>query len=208
MKERILSHAGQAFFRYGVKSISMDDIAGQLGISKKTIYQYFANKAELVNAVCEDFFEKDKVKSLDLIAQSENAIHELVLFLRQIYISLQSISPNAILEIRKYYPNAWHCFEDYTTGFVVDSVRDNLQRGIQEGYYRDNLQVEIVTRLRVAQVELAFRQDIFPISEFDPVQVHTEIMHMYFYGISTAKGKAQLEAYLRQESGVNQLTTN
>ncbi|MEO0473050.1 MAG: TetR/AcrR family transcriptional regulator, partial [Bacteroidota bacterium] len=190
---------------YGVKSISMDDIASQLGISKKTIYQYYSNKAELVNAVSESFFKADKEKSREIIRRSENAVHELVLFLKQAQVSLQSISNNAILEIRKYYPNAWTCFEDYTKGFVIDCVRDNLQRGVKEGYYRPNLQIEIVTRLRVAQFETALRQDIFPIPEFDPLQVQTEIMDLYFHGITTPKGKALLDEYLQQEPGIKNL---
>lgn len=184
---------------YGVKNVSMDDIAGELGISKKTIYLYFLRKADMVLEVTKAHFETEKRIANLLLQSSENAVHELVLSLRQFHQTFQDISPRLIYEIQKYYPRAWQQFDDFKSNFILPVVRNNLLKGIEEGYYRPEIKVEIVALMRVTQMEIGFNQTYFPYQQFNQRDVQIEMFRMYLYGIVTDKGRILLETYLQQQ---------
>ncbi len=198
VRERILKKASDLYMHYGVKNVSMDDIAGELGISKKTIYLYFLRKADMVLEVSKAHFEAEKKIANLLLQSSENAVHELVLSLRQFHQTFQDISPRLIYEIQKYYPRAWQQFDDFKSNFILPVVRNNLLKGIAEGYYRPEIKVEIVALMRVTQMETGFNQTYFPYQQFNQRDVQIEMFHMYMHGLVTDKGQALLETYLEQ----------
>ena len=127
VKDRILLKAHGLYMRYGVKSVSMDDIANELGISKKTIYQYYERKADMVMEVSRFHFEAEKEISNQVIQQSENPVHELILSLRQFQQTFRNISHRIIYEVQKYYPQAWGLFEDFKLNYVLPIVEKNPQ---------------------------------------------------------------------------------
>ncbi|MEL7533307.1 MAG: TetR/AcrR family transcriptional regulator [Bacteroidota bacterium] len=196
VQERILTRASELFGKYGVKSVSMDDLAGELGISKKTIYQYFSNKAELVQAFTQAFFNHEVLIANQLNESAENAVQALIMAIRQMQSIFKEISPRLIYEIQKYYPQSWALFESFKQNILYPLVYQNLEEGITQGYYRKDIHMEIVARMRVNQMELAIRQELYPYKSFDPAEVQLELFRMYMHGIVTEKGRQHLHKYL------------
>jgi AcrR family transcriptional regulator len=174
----------------------MDDIARDLGISKKTIYQYFTNKSEIVREVSRVHFRQEECEVNKISLDADNAVDELVRIIKWTTQAFSNIAPNLIFEMQKFYPDSWKIFEDHKSGFVLQKVRENLKRGISEGVYRADIQIEVVSRIRISQIELGFREDIFPPSDFDQIEVQIQILKLYLYGLTTEKGRKLIDIYL------------
>ena len=200
MEERILEHATKKFMQFGVRTVTMDDIARELGISKKTIYQAFETKADLVYAISELHFEEEKRAFDEIEASSKNAVDGLVKVARWSFEMFRHMSPNLVIEMQKYYPKAWGVFLDFRIDYILQKIRENLIRGIQEGFYRKDLQVEIVARLRLSQIDSSIREEYFPVREFPPVDVQMEMFELFVRGIVSDAGQQLLDTYLNQSS--------
>ena len=199
LSQRILTHAHAAFMKYGVRSITMDEVARDLGISKKTIYQYYENKAALVYAVAQGYFQSEEKIASEISAAARDAIDEIVRVARWSFQTFRSMSPNLVMEIRKYYPRSWEAFDCFRSGFIHNKVRENLQRGIQEGLYRAELNVEIVAQVRVNQIEFSLKPEAFPPDRFDPVEVQHQLFELYLLGIMTPRGLALYRHYAQED---------
>ncbi len=197
-KTRILEQSMALFMKRGVRSVTMDDIAQELGISKKTIYQHFDNKAHIVREVAQAHCRQNEMEFEAIAKDAKNAIDELVKIMQWLVETLKEMAPNLIYEIQKYYPDAWQTFHHYENEFVLAEVKDNLRRGIEEGLYRPDINVEIVARMRVAQVDIGFDETIFPRKKFGQLPVQVEMLKFYMHGITTPKGKEVLESYFQQ----------
>ena len=195
-KARILAFASELFLKYGVRSVTMDDLAQQMAISKKTIYLSFRNKKELVKAVADQYFKKEMDISEDIIKQSSDAIDELVRIVTWSVNVIQTLAPNLLFEIKKYYPESWEVFNQFQQGYIFEKVRNNLMRGIQEGLYREQLRIDIITGLRLLQIEGTLLQQHFPRNQFDPIEVQLVVFEHYMLGLVTDKGRELLRQYL------------
>ncbi len=196
IKARILIQASELFMKYGIRNVTMDGIARKLGISKKTIYQYFNNKANIVFEVSKAHFQEEEVKQEEIMRKAKNAVEELALFIPYVIQSFEEIPPNMIYEIQKYYPEAWKLFDRHKAGFILEKVRDNLRRGVAEGLYRPSINVELIARVRIAQIDASFSQDLFPSHQFDSIEVQLQMFSLYMYGIVSDKGRDLLNTYL------------
>lgn len=194
-KERVLTFATELFFKYGVRNVTMDDLAQQLGVSKKTIYATYSNKREIVMAVANHFFRLEKERSETISAQATNAIDELFRIVIWSANVLKKISPNLVFEIQKYYPEAWEVFNEFHRGYVFEKVKENLHQGIGEGLYRPELQVDIVARLRVLQIESTLHTDFFPADQYDQASVQVAVFELFMHGLVSDKGRALLNQY-------------
>ena len=190
--QRILMQADQLFMKYGVRSITMDDIAKDLGISKKTIYQYFENKEDIICEVARSYFQREEREGEEISRKSENALDELARLIHYTIQGLKTISTQLIYEIQKYYPRAWQFFHQHKNGFILRMVRENLERGIREGLYRPDIHVEIVSRMRVAQIEMSLDPKLFPPDQFDYLEVQLQMIELYMFGVITGKGREYL----------------
>ena len=161
-KERILLKAHELFNRYGIRSVSMDDIAAQLGMSKKTLYQYYADKDELVNAVFSGIMDHNKKECTGCRSNGENAIHEVFLSFDMLEGMLSEMNPSILFDMQKYHPSAFRKFEDYRNNFLYGLIRENIERGIKEELYRSDVDVEILTRYRLFSIMISFDSDVFP----------------------------------------------
>lgn len=196
IKGRVLAQAQALFMKYGIRSVTMDDFARALGISKKTIYQYFNNKADIVFEVVKAHIEEEEEQQEHIISQATNAIQELTLLVPYIIQSFEETPSHLIHEVQKYYPLAWQLFEKHKSGFILEKVRENLIRGIKEGFYRSRINVELVARMRIAQIDASLSQDLFPSDQFDSVEVQIQMFNLYMYGIVSDKGRKLLNTYL------------
>ncbi len=198
MKERILTKAEELFSRYGIKSVTMDEIANQLGISKKTIYLSFVDKDELVLEVFSSFMEENKKICLQDQQVAENAIHEIFLAMDMTDSMLKSLNVSLLFDLEKYHPATYHKFKSYKEEFFYKLVNANLQRGLKEELYRPDLNIEVICRMRLGMMMLSMNIELFPPHRFTLTEVEREIILHYVYGIATAKGNKLIQKYSLQ----------
>jgi len=201
LKLRVLSHATELFFRLGVRNATMDGIAQELGISKKTIYQLFKSKADIVKEVSLAFCKQNEAETLEVARSSENAIDALFKVMQHFTQTAKQRSPNLIFEIKKYYPESWQVFQKHENRFVVQKVKDNLHRGIKEGLYRPEINIDIVSRMHISQMDAGLDEKLFPAKRFPFPSVQIQMMELYMRGIATQKGIDLINAYFEKLRG-------
>ena len=196
--KQIMRRAEALFMRYGIKSVSMDDIARELGISKKTLYQFFENKEDLILRTIESHLH-DEVCDMDLIqAGAANALQEIMLLARHIIGQFQELTPSVVYDLKKYYPEAWGMIDKMQREHVYQSILDNLKRGMTEGDYRRDLNPEIMARLHVGSLYLPIDQSLFPVREFQPDQVFKEYIYHFVRGVASEQGLDKMTKYLQE----------
>lgn len=198
-KKHILSEVDKLFNRYGVKSVTMDDIARHLGMSKKTIYQYFENKNKLILTFMKEKIAAQVASINQGIEGVTNAVEELLFAVEKMEEILSQANPTLFFDLQKYYPEAWSLFRDFREHILYQKVLQNLQWGIAQKYYRSDINVEIIARLRVEQIDMAFNQQVFPVQKFSISQVIRALTEHFIYGISTESGR-QILADFKQAS--------
>ncbi|WP_080059705.1 TetR/AcrR family transcriptional regulator [Spirosoma aerolatum] len=198
MKQRILAEAERLFWRYGIRSVTMEDIAKQLGISKKTIYQHFTDKEQILSEVIQDKFGRDHKAMACVAVEAENPVAEIMHVLAMIQKNADQVSPNLLIDMKRHYPQAFALFKQYKEGEVLRSILENIQKGIEQGLYRSDLNPGILARLRVEQIELAFNNDIFPSNQYTMQQIQYELMHHFIRGMLTEQGFTIYNQYVNQ----------
>jgi AcrR family transcriptional regulator len=195
MKSRILFKGTQLFFRYGVKSVTMDAIAAELGISKKTIYQHFPDKDSLVIQVLECFIAEDLKKWEELDAKYSNVIEKMFKSFEMLKDMLADMNPRILYEIQKYFPEAFQKFIQYKEEITIKKIQLDFSRGIEEGYFRSDIDVEFLARLRMAEVDLAFNPDFYPNNKLSLFETQLVFSDIFMRGIMTEKGLTLYNSY-------------
>ena len=192
---KILSASAELFRQYGFKTITMDDIARRAGISKKTLYQHFANKNEVVNESVTWF----KCKITDMcnaqMLQAGNAIEGMVRMMSMFDQVNRQINPLAMLELERYYPEGFTRFKDSLTKQDVESIRKNLEQGIEEGLYRPEINPDFLARYRLEISLIVFHPNLLVTDRDDIHRVAHEISEHFLYGIMTHKGEKLYQKY-------------
>lgn len=160
-RQRIRQKADELFMRYGLRSVSMDDIANALGISKKTIYQYFADKNELVDAVLEEMLNHNKENCDKNRNESTNSVDEVFMSMEMIEQMFRNMHPSVIFDMQKYHPQAFSRYLTHKNDFLYNIIRTNLERGIKEELYRPEIDIEIMSRFRVESLMMLFNPEFF-----------------------------------------------
>ncbi len=200
VKERILTKAADLFMRYGIRSITMDEIANQLGISKKTIYQFFTDKDDMVSAVIEQEVKKNEIECAQFRDDAADAIHEVFLALEDLDEMLKYTNPLMLYDLEKHHPRAFQKIKEYKYRFLYQSLLDNLQRGIQEGIYRSDFQKDVVAKNRIESAFLVFNPDLFPPTRYKMSDVSYELALFFLHGVVTDKGKNLIEKYTTERT--------
>ena len=195
LQERILHTADDLFRKYGVRSVTMDDLAKHLSISKKTLYQYYTDKDALVHKITDDTIRRID-RDMEMIrTESTNALDECVRILQYMRGMIASFQPTFLYDLQKYYPKAYNVFADYRERHIKNSILFNIRRGIKEGLYRKDVNPEIVARLRLQQIEGCMNPVMFPPSMFSMVDVAHQSLMLFLHGLVTEKGFKMLEQY-------------
>jgi len=205
MKERIQQKAKELFMRYGFRSVTMDEIAGQLGISKKTLYQFFEDKDSLVEAVMQKEMTYMQSECKKQITESENAIEELFKDMESMESVMDALNPQIVFDLEKFYPRTFEKFKKHKHSFLLDIIRKNLQRGVHEELYRNDFDIEIIARFRLESAFIIFNQELFPFGKYNVLQLSNEIYYHYIHGIATPKGKKLIEKYALQRKKIKSL---
>lgn len=196
VKDRILQKATDLFMRYGIRSITMDEIAGQLGISKKTIYQFFTDKDEIVEAVTDHIITQNEEECKLFKSNSENAIHEIFIAVGETEEMLKAMNPLIMYDLEKYHPKSFKKFKNYKYQFMFTVIKENLERGIREDFYREEIDVDIISKHRIESIFMGFNQDLFPNSRYKISEVCYELAMSYLHSVANSKGKKLIEKYL------------
>jgi AcrR family transcriptional regulator len=189
MRERILELASEQYMRYGVRTITMEDIARSAGISKKTIYQEFKDKKDLVKETFAWVLSKDKEKLRFTLDSEDRLIEHLIQSSQTMRERLEHINPLVILEVRKYFPAAWEEFESFKNDFVVKDLMTVMERGKVLGYFRPEIDSEILAQVRVNQISTVLEGSMAGLSGRDILNIQLEMMDHFLYGIFTEKGR-------------------
>src|SRR6201996_2214795 len=148
VKERILTKAADLFSRYGIRTITMDEIASQLGISKKTIYQFFTDKDDMVSAVIEQEIQRNELECSYFREAARDAVHQIFLALESLEEMLKYTNPLMLYDLEKHHPASFQKLKQYKYRFLYDILMDNLQRGMDEEVYRPDINKDIVAKNR------------------------------------------------------------
>jgi len=200
IKERIIAKAREQFFSYGVKSVTMDDIASELGISKKTIYQHFEDKDAIVHQLMMGEMLQDRCEWGNLCNISKNVIDKTVKSMEIIKKAFAEINPSAYFDIKKYYPKTWLIFQEHKQTFIMEFIRKDLLEGIEQGFFRPEIKIDILVRMRMEQIETGFNPHLFPQNKFSLIEVELTMLDHFMRGILTTKGLEIYQEYLQLET--------
>lgn len=207
IKQRILAGATELFMRYGIRSVSMDDVASHLSVSKKTLYQYFADKDEIVTTVAAYKMEDDQKKYDGFRQSSKNAIEELARISGCIKVDFQKMNPSLLFDLKKYHPKAWGVWLSHKQKFIRESVMRNLMQGIEEGYFRPEINADILATVRLELIQLTFDENIFPSGQYNLAEVNSQIFEHFVFGVLTDKGRKAYEKYKQQHMTNHEVNT-
>lgn len=194
-RDRILLKANELFNRYGFRRVTMDEIALKTGMSKKTIYQSFENKDEIVNAIVEQHINKSATLCESNNCQAENAIHEVFLNIEMVQKLTEDMNPALFEDLEKYYPIVFEKLFRHKNDFISHKIKDNLKKGIEEGLYREEIDIDVLTKLRIEQMFLPFNQQLFPAGKYKLADVEFVMIEHFIYGIATIKGQKTFKKY-------------
>ncbi|MEY3343800.1 MAG: hypothetical protein RL090_1484 [Bacteroidota bacterium] len=196
--ERVIQLVTELFFRFGVKSITMDDVAKHLSISKKTLYKHFTDKNEMVYKCCNFDLEKRKAVFNEISNNAGDAVQELLMMMANMELMLGSMNPNLLFDIRKYYPQAWERYVDFKENHMLGKIVENLERGMAAGIYREDLNVKVLARLRLEEVDMGFNPELFHHLKFNVKEVQLTLFDHFLFGITTPKGQKLIQRYKQQ----------
>lgn len=194
IKDKIIEGSQKMFVRYGIRSITMDMIAEQLGISKRTIYENFKDKDELLKQCIEVGMAQQKKIHNDILENSANVIEAMIRIVHHNVSILKAINPIFFYDVKKYYHVGKDTME-HNDRQVVIQIIDLLDRGINEGLFRSAINVEIVANLLFEQFRLINNQDVFPEEKFSKAEIFENIVINFMRGIATDEGLSLIIKY-------------
>ena len=198
MREKILETAAELFLTFGFKSVTMDDIAEKIGISKKTIYAHFSTKTKLVQATTEYLFAKINKGIDEIIAKRENPITENYAIKRFVMHNLKGEKTSPHYQLQKYYPKILENLKEQQYCLLENCVVSNLQRGIEEGYYRNEVPVDFISRLHFLGMMGIKDKNLFSAEEYTEEYLMENFLEYHLRAICTPKGIKKLEEFISE----------
>lgn len=192
-EKEILDQVITLFMQYGIKSMTMDEIARQLGISKKTLYQYVANKNELVTKVMAMKLGEEKDCIYQLFESGSNPIDELMQITDFVRSNMKEIHPSVMFDLKKYHPDAWKLMQDHKESFIYNSIMHNLKKGVDTNLYRENLIPEIIAKLYLGMVNVIISGENFSESNYSQAELHEQMIRYHIRGIANENGRNYLK---------------
>jgi AcrR family transcriptional regulator len=196
VRERILKVAEELFMKFGIRSVTMDEIASELGISKKTIYLHFEDKDAIVHEVATSRMMVEKDVCEEIYKEATNPIDEVCREIEMLKTHSAALNPVVIYDLKKYYPKTWALFQQHKQTIFLEITKRNLKEGVAQGLYRSEINIEILSRLRMEEIDFAFDQSVFSLEKFSQFEVHKTFIDHFLRGVVTQKGLAIYEEYL------------
>jgi AcrR family transcriptional regulator len=198
MEQKIVEKSTKLFLNLGFKSVTMDEIASALGVSKKTIYKYFNNKTDLVNAVTNHVFDSISCGIDHICHLNMNPIDELFSIKRFVMEHLKDEKSSPQYQLQKYYPKIFLSLKKKQFEVMQECVIDNLKKGIELGLYRPNIDLEFIFRIYFNGLTGIKDNDMFPLKNYSMKTLLNFYYEYHLRGICTANGIKQLENQLEK----------
>ena len=184
--------------QFGIRSVSMDDIANNLGMSKKTLYQYFADKDELVEAVVDGHIDIVEGDCMNCRKDAKDAIHEIFLTMEHIMQEFNNMNPMLLYDLEKFHFKAYQRFKNYKDKFLLQIIRSNIEWGIKEELYRADLNVDVLSKYRIESIMIPFNVAVFPPGKYNLAKTSQIMIENFTYGLATIKGHKLIQKYNEQ----------
>ena len=196
MREKIIHKATELFINLGFKSVTMDDLANEMGISKKTIYSHFRNKTELVEETTMTMCDFITCGIDNIVSLAKNPIEELYEIKKFVMVHLKDEKSSPVYQLQKYYPKIHKALKQKQYESMHGCVSENVRRGMEMGIYRDNLDVEFVSRIYFSGVTNIKDNSLFPTEIFSKAQLLDYYLEYHLRGIVTPKGRKILNSII------------
>ncbi len=190
MKERIIIEASHLFNQFGVRTVRLEDVASQLGISKKTLYQHFVDKEELVRQVLETQLDENLREANAIHTQTANPIVGALLIWDRLIRYRQTRNPNMLRDIERHYPTVWQMFQTFRAKYINTILVTNFREGVGQGLYRADLDETALAWLWAEESQLS--------APFAGAK--TAIKHHFVRGLLTQQGLALYESLSAQST--------
>jgi len=200
----IILNSCQLFMKFGIKSVSMDDIAQKCGISKKTLYECISDKKDLITKVLDKSFlkphahEKVNIDGLNAIEVLFKVYEISLEFFKNFNLSME-------FDLKKYYPDLYSKAKENRQSHLYNNILSNIKQGQKEGLYRSNFNPEMVTKFHVHKIESAYKKELFENDNHTPIDVFKELFSYHFYSIANEKGRILLEEKIKELEDNNTL---
>ncbi len=195
---KVMTAAVDLFLQYGFKAVTMDDVARRAGMSKKTLYQHFSNKQEVV-ATAVSWYQNLKVIQIKATVEAaSNALEAIVRVDAELAEIYRKLNPLAMLELQRFYPEGWDCFRQVLLTHDVDIIRAVVQRGQTEGLFRPDIDPDLTARYRIETALMTMQPNLMVADRYSLMQVGFAITELFLYGIMTLKGQKLYARYKEQ----------
>ena len=189
---QILDLSHTLFMQLGIKSVSMDDLSSRLGISKKTLYQHVSNKHDLVRQSIERHTDLEKQALAEITRTATDAIDEMAQIAEHTVIHFRQIKPVLIHDMQKYYRDIWDTIVRLQSVFIKSKIEDNIKRGKDEDYYREDADPDIISKLYVAKSFSLVDENLFSLTDYPRDYLIRQHILYHLHGILTEKGRKHL----------------
>lgn len=196
----IIRGALEVYMKYGIKSVTMDEMARQLGISKKTLYQYVSDKNDLVEECIKCAHQMDIEIIKIIIEQNENAIDEVLAISNHVSNELKKVHPSIFFDLGKYHPNALNMMRCHKDDFIKSCIQSNLHKGIKQGLYRQNMNVNVIAAMYINTVDQVLAGEIQHQLNLPSELIYEEVYRYHIRGIASEKGIEYLKQKLNGKS--------
>ncbi len=199
LRDRIVEAAFELFLKYGVRSVTMDQISGHLGISKRTLYEIFKDKNELLREGLDCFSNIKRKEAKAMVGRSDNVIETMYLLARKGEEMKQQINPLFFEDIRKYHPDVHALLTRESRYRDYSLSHELLKKGIQDGIFKKGLDTELVNNFFHEVMNIVMNEDVFPKDRYSQQDIFRNIIMPYMMGVSTDKGQEQIRKYFEKE---------
>lgn len=196
--KNIMLKVRELYMKYGIKSITMDDVARELGISKKTLYQYVTDKDDLVGKFIDNEIlmrQEEICKCFRIGFNAIEQLFEISVFMNKL---IRNQNPATEYDLKKYYPRHYLKTVKARREGIYNYILLNLKKGIKEGLYREEMDKEIIAKLYLWRTENTSINDLFSVEEFTSLRLFVELLTYHIRGIATEKGVIELEKKIKE----------
>ena len=195
-EDRIVAAASTLFWKFGIRSVTMDNVARECGVSKKTLYQYFMDKAQLVDTVVRKMAAHHQAQLTEIEQAGKNVIEEVCSEFK-IYVSaLFSIHAAFFYDLEKTFCYSWNVLIGLNSEYSYPFVINNLEKGIIKGYYRADLNIAATAANRIAQLKILFTRNIHDADTKNLLNDPDQVNLFYLHAITNTEGKKLMEKVL------------
>jgi len=191
----LLEKSAELFKKYGIKNLTMDDVAKELGMSKKTIYRFVENKSELVKLTLQNYLDAERKQLESVLKPAENSVDEMIQMVSYFYNQVRDFNPSALTDLQKYYPETWDLYHKHRFHFILDRIEENVKSGVKQGVYRSDLNADIISKVYIGGIDMLANQDLFPVKKYVYIEIYKEYLNYHLRGIVSSKGLKYLEQH-------------